>query len=355
VNPKVAIVILNWNGRKYLEQFLPSVLQSDYSNLEVVIADNGSTDDSIAYIKKHFLSVRLIQFQQNFGFAKGYNEALKQIRADYFVLLNSDVEATTNWIRPVIQLMEADSSIGVCQPKILTYSDRSMFEYAGAAGGWLDYLGYPFARGRIFDICEEDTGQYNKAAPIFWASGAAMFVRAKLYAELNGLDEFFFAHQEEIDFCWRVQLAGYTVFSCPSSVVYHVGGGTLPKGNATKVFLNFRNNLVMLAKNLPFSQSLWKIPFRFLLDTISAFKSLFDGQGTYFVAVFRSHLAFIGWLLSKKQTDFYPKNKNGHLNGWFDRSVVWLHFVKGKKWFSEIVQLEQSAPSTGSNPITKES
>ena len=198
MNPKVAIVILNWNGRKYLEQFLPSVIQSDYSNLEIVIADNGSTDDSIAYIKEHFPFIRLIQFPENFGFAKGYNEALKQIKAEYFVLLNSDVETTRNWINPVIQLMQADASIGVCQPKILMYSDRSHFEYAGGAGGWLDYLGYPFARGRVFDICEQDTGQYDETAPVFWASGAAMFVRADLYNQLNGLDEYFFAHQEEL-------------------------------------------------------------------------------------------------------------------------------------------------------------
>jgi GT2 family glycosyltransferase len=355
VNPKVAIVILNWNGRKYLEQFLPSVIQSDYSNLEIVIADNGSTDDSIAYIKEHFPFIRLIQFPENFGFAKGYNEALKQIKAEYFVLLNSDVETTRNWINPVIQLMQADASIGVCQPKILMYSNRSQFEYAGGAGGWLDYLGYPFARGRVFDICEQDTGQYDETAPVFWASGAAMFVRAHLYNQLNGLDEYFFAHQEEIDFCWRIQLAGYKVYSCPASVVYHVGGGTLPKGNAIKVFLNFRNNLVMLAKNLPASQSWWKIPFRFLLDTISAFKSLFDGQATYFIAVFRSHVAFIGWLFSKKQKAFYPKKRNGQLNGWFNQSVVWLHFIKGRKRFSEIVQQEKTAPSTAIVPIRKES
>ena len=338
MSPKVIIVILNWNGRKYLEQFLPSVVSSTYSNLEIVVADNGSSDDSLPFVQSQFPTIHIIQLMENFGFAKGYNEALKQLKADYFILLNSDVEVKPDWIEPVMSLMEGDNSIGVCQPKILTYNNKKMFEYAGGAGGWLDHLGYPFARGRIFDICEEDTGQYDKVEPIFWATGAAMFVRAGLYHQLNGLDEYFFAHQEEIDFCWRVQLAGYKVYACPQSIVYHVGGGTLPKGNATKVFLNFRNNLVMLAKNLPLSQSWWKIPFRFLLDTISALKSLFEGQRTYFVAVFKSHIAFLGWMFSKRDKRFVPLKKNAPLLGWFKGSVVWLHFIKGKTRFSEIVK-----------------
>ena len=335
--PRVTIVILNWNGRKYLDQFLPFVVHSNYPNLQIVVADNGSTDDSAGYVKAHYPSIDIIELGHNYGFAKGYNEALKQLQAEYFVLLNSDVEVTPDWIQPVISLMESDKLIGVCQPKILMFNNRKLFEYAGAAGGWLDHFGYPFARGRIFDICEEDNGQYDATEPIFWATGAAMFVRAELYRELNGLDEYFFAHQEEIDFCWRVQLAGYKVYACPKSTVYHVGGGTLPKGNANKVFLNFRNNLVMLAKNLPLSQSWWKIPFRFLLDTISAFKSLFEGQRTYFVAVFRSHIGFLGWLFSKRDKRFSPKKKRSHLHGWFRGSVVWLHFVKGRTRFTEIV------------------
>ena len=338
MSPKVIIVILNWNGRKYLEQFLPSVLSSTYSNYEIVVADNGSTDDSVDFLRSNFQTVQIIDLGENYGFAKGYNEALKQLNADYFILLNSDVEVKKDWIEPIIDLMQSDSTIGVCQPKILTYHDRSKFEYAGAAGGWLDYLGYPFARGRIFDICETDQGQYDSIEPVFWATGAAMFVRGKLYHDLNGLDEYFFAHQEEIDFCWRVQLAGYKIYACPASVVYHVGGGTLPKGNATKVFLNFRNNLVMMAKNLPLSQSLWKIPFRFLLDTVSAFKSLFEGQDTYFIAVFKSHIAFLGWMFSKRDQRFMPANRQARLQGWFDGSVVWLHFLKGKTRFNEIVR-----------------
>ena len=251
MKPTIAIVILNWNGRKYLEQFLPSVLASTYAGKEIIVADNASTDDSIAFLSGYYPQVRVITLDRNYGFAGGYNQALKQVDSDYYVLLNSDVEVEPGWIEPILELMESDHSIGVCQPKIKMFANRELFEYAGAAGGWLDFLGYPFARGRVFDVCEQDRGQYDAAGPVFWASGAAMFVRAALYHRLGGLDGYFFAHQEEIDFCWRLQLADYKVYTCPQSVVYHVGGGTLPKGNERKVFLNFRNNLIMLAKNLP--------------------------------------------------------------------------------------------------------
>ena len=230
---------------------MPSVLATSYSHHTVVVADNGSTDDSVSWLRQTYPSVRIIVLPQNGGFAKGYNDALKQVVADYYVLLNSDVEVQPGWVTPVVALMEADSRIAACQPKILMESRRTVFEYAGAAGGWLDYLGYPFARGRVFDECETDNGQYDDAVPVFWASGAAMFVRAGVYHDCGGLDEYFFAHMEEIDLCWRMQLAGHTIMVCPSAVVYHVGGGTLPKGNARKVYLNFRNNLIMLAKNLP--------------------------------------------------------------------------------------------------------
>lgn len=337
MNPNVAIVILNWNGRAYLEKFLPSVIASSYPNKQVIIADNASTDDSIPFLTRHYPQVRLITLPKNYGFAKGYNEALKQVQADYYVLLNSDVEVQPGWIEPIINLMEHDRSVAVCQPKLLMYDHKELFEYAGAAGGWLDHLGYPFARGRIFDICEEDRGQYNAIEPVFWASGAAMFVRSAVYHEIKGLDEFFFAHQEEIDFCWRVQLAGYKVYACPLSVVYHVGGGTLPKGNKRKVFLNFRNNLIMLSKNLPYSQAWWKIPFRFVLDFISAFKSLFEGQGIYFIAVFRAHMAFLRWIPGRRRKSVFPAAKKGRLQGWHKGSVVWQHFVRGKKRFDQIV------------------
>lgn len=308
---------------------------------EVIIADNASSDDSVAFVRERYPQLRVIEMDKNRGFAGGYNEALKQVASDYYVLLNSDVEVSPGWLEPVIDLMERNPSIGACQPKIRMYSDKGLFEYAGAAGGWLDFLGYPFARGRIFDVCEADTGQYDEAEPIFWASGAAMFVRGRLYHELGGLDAYFFAHQEEIDLCWRMQLAGYKVYSCPKSVVYHVGGGTLPKGNERKVFLNFRNNLIMMAKNLPARAWIWKIPVRFLLDSISAWKSLLAGEGVYFMAILEAHLAFLKWVMIKRKESVFPQKREGALRGWYSGSVVWQYFVKGKKTFSEIVKAKR--------------
>lgn len=334
--PLVSIVILNWNGRKFLEQFLPSVVASTYSNFNIVVADNASTDDSIPFLRSYYPLIKIIELKENYGFAKGYNEALKQVEADYYVLLNSDVEVTPSWIEPVVNLMERDRSVAACQSKLLLHSDRESFEYSGACGGWLDRLGYPFARGRIFDTCERDNGQYDTTEPVFWASGAAMFVRANIYHQLGGLDEYFFAHQEEIDFCWRLQLAGYSVYCCHDSVVYHVGGGTLPKGNSKKVFLNFRNNLIMMAKNMGGWEAFWKINYRFILDTVSAFKSLLAGEVRYFVAVFAAHAAFIWWMMKK-----FNRSPRSHekiiLRGWLHGSVVWSHFVLGMKKFSEIV------------------
>lgn len=336
--PRVSIVILNWNGRHFLQQFLPSVMATTYANKEVVVVDNASTDDSVAFLQEHYPAVRVLHNAGNYGFAKGYNEGLKRVEADYYVLLNSDVEVQPGWIEPMVQLLEGDPSIGACQPKLLQYHARELFEYAGAAGGWLDCLGYPFARGRIFDVCEKDEGQYDDAEPIFWASGAAMFVRAKLYHHVGGLDEYFFAHQEEIDLCWRIQLAGYRIFACPQSVVYHVGGGTLPKGNARKVLLNFRNNLVMMAKNLPPWEAAWKIFYRFWLDYISAFKSLLAGQKTYYRSVVKAHAAFLKWLFVERKKAQHPPKKKAELGGYLHKSVVWSHFVRGKKTFAEIVE-----------------
>lgn len=334
--PFVSIAILNWNGRHFLQQFLPSVMASSWANREIVVIDNASTDDSVQYLRENFPSVKIVQNAANFGYTKGYNEGLKHLTADYFVLLNSDVEVVPGWIEPVIELMESDRQIAVCQPKLLQFANRSTFEYAGAAGGWLDYLGYPFAKGRLFDVCEKDEGQYDRAEPVFWASGAAMFVKSSVYNELGGLDEYFFAHQEEIDFCWRAQLAGYKVYVCPASVVYHVGGGTLPKGNARKVYLNFRNNLVMMAKNMRPGEAVWKISYRFVLDGVSAVKSLLAGEGTYFTAVIRAHIRFLKWLLVERKKSLFPVSRKGVLSGYLHKSVVWGYFIKGKRKFSEI-------------------
>ncbi len=337
--PKIAVVILNWNGRNYLEKFLPSVLASSYPNFEVIVADNGSTDDSLDFLQKQYPSVRIIRLDKNYGFAGGNNRALAQIESDYYMILNSDVEVQIRWLEPMEELLESDTSIAACQPKILSYNNREQFEYAGAAGGWLDKYGYPFAKGRIFDVCEEDHGQYDQSEPIFWASGAALFIRAKVFHEVNGFDEYFFAHQEEIDLCWRIQLAGYKIYSCPSSVVHHVGGGTLPKNNSLKTYLNFRNNRIMLSKNLPLSKKLWVMPVRSFLDAVSAWKGLLSGDGGYFVAIIRAHLAFLKWWLLYQNKSVFPKTKNKTVSGFLPKNIAWLHFVKKKKYFREIVEI----------------
>lgn len=336
--PRVSIVILNWNGLYYLQRFLPSVLATQYDNLEIVLADNASTDTSVGFVQENFPSVTIIRLEKNLGFAGGYNEALKQVEADYFVLLNSDVAVSAGWVQPVIELMEADKSIGAVQPKILMETQRNRFEYAGASGGWIDALGYPFARGRVFDDCEEDQGQYNDAQPVFWASGAAMFVRAAIFRSCGGFDAGFFAHMEEIDLCWRMQRAGYKMMVCPQSVVYHVGGGTLPKGNERKVFLNYRNNLVMLSKNMPVLDLCWKLPVRFGLDALSAWKGLLAGDAVYFWAVLKAHLAFVRWLLAgPKEKGAVRSPRKVSLTGYYAGSVVWAYFVRKRRKFSEIV------------------
>lgn len=336
-SPLVAVVILNWNGRKFLEQFLPSVMASTYTNFQVIVADNGSSDDSLAFLRTSYPSIQLIVLDQNYGFAKGYNEALKQVQADYYVLLNSDVEVQPGWIEPMVTLLQRDDSIAACQPKILSYANKNLFEYAGAAGGWLDTCGYPFAKGRVFDICEEDHGQYDQSEPIFWASGAALFIRPTVFHAMHGFDEYFFAHQEEIDLCWRIQLAGHKIYSCPSSVIYHVGGGTLPRGNSRKTYLNFRNNRIMMSKNLPLSRKLWIMPWRNFLDAVSAWKGLLSGDGGYFIAIVRAHMAFVKWWLFYRHKSVFPEKRDGKLSGYLKGNTVWLHFAKKKKLFSEIV------------------
>lgn len=336
--PHVAIVILNYNGRKHLETFLPSVLASTYPNTSVIVADNASTDGSMELVKSSFPSVKCLYNLTNEGFAGGYNWALKHVDADYYVLLNSDVEVTPGWIEPIISLMETDPKIAACQPKLLSYHQPQLFEYAGAAGGWIDSLGYPFSRGRVFDVCETDEGQYNDPEPVFWASGAAMFVRASVYHEMGGLDDSFFAHQEEIDLCWRMQLAGYKIMSCPASVVYHVGGGTLPRGGR-KVFLNFRNNLWMLSKNLPFAEKLWKLPLRFGLDAISAWKGLLTGDQAFFTAIMKAHIAVVGsWLTGKSEKNKLHKKPMKSLQGVYSGAIVWQYFINKRTRFQEIIR-----------------
>lgn len=337
---KVAVVILNWNGKGLLEKFLPSVITHSSGVAEVYIVDNASTDDSVSWVKQSYPSLNVVQNHSNGGYAKGYNDGLKHIQADYYILLNSDVEVTAGWIEPVIHLMETHSAIGACQPKLLNYNIRDEFEYAGGAGGFLDKWSYPFCRGRIFDAFEKDRGQYDDTREIFWASGACLFVRARSFWEAGGLDEDFFAHMEEIDLCWRMRNLGHTVYYCGTSTVFHVGAGTLAKMNPRKTFYNFRNNLFLITKNQAPGFLFFRLVFRGILDGIAAFKFLFSGDGSHFLAVIKGHFsyyAFLGKTLEKrrkirKQVVRYATSCI------YRRSIVWDYYLAGKKRFSDLRQ-----------------
>jgi GT2 family glycosyltransferase len=332
VNKSVAIVILNYNGRNFLKQFLPSVLAYS-ADSEIIVADNASTDDSLAVLKTDFPSVRIVALEQNHGFAGGYNEALKQIEAEYYVLLNSDVEVTPNWVSPIIDFFENNPTVAAIQPKILAFHQKTHFEYAGAAGGMIDWLGYPFCRGRIFDSAEEDKGQYDESTQIFWATGACHFVRSKVFHNNGGFDASFFAHMEEIDFCWRLQLAGHSIYCVPSSTVFHVGGGTLHKSNPRKTFLNFRNGLLMMYKNVPAKNRFFIILFRMILDGITGIKFLSSGNYKDCLAIIKAHFAFYGFVL-KGVVKANPSAQKIAIVS--QESIVWNYFVKGKKRFLDL-------------------
>lgn len=328
---KLSVVILNWNGKHFLEQFLPALIDSLPDFAELVVADNNSTDDSIPFLKQNFPSIRLILNGENGGFSKGYNQALNQIDATYFCLLNSDILVDKNWIAPIIEMMDADDSIAAVQPKLRSYSDRKMFEYAGASGGFIDKFGYPFCRGRVFDKLENDNGQYDTPMQIFWATGAALFVRRDVFLQLNGLDEDFFAHMEEIDFCWRINNSGYKIMVNPQSVVYHVGGGTLPKNNSFKTFLNFRNNLFLLLKNLPKNRLFITFFCRFFLDQIAAFVFLLKGQFSDFKAVYKAIFAFLNNYNKMKAKR--GKILDSAFHHTYPKSIVFQHYFFKKNFF----------------------
>ena len=332
---KTAVVILNWNGKDWLGKFLPTVIKHS-SDAEIIVADNGSTDDSISFLSANFPTVSIVNNKENLGFAGGYNKVLNQIHAEYYVLLNSDVEVCENWLSPIINLMDSDKNIAACQPKLLDFNNRSKFEYAGASGGFIDNLGYPFCRGRIFDNLEEDNAQYNDAVEVFWATGACIFVRAESFWEVGGFDTDFFAHQEEIDLCWRLKNKGYKVMVEPKSVVYHVGGGTLDTGSPFKTHLNFRNNLKMLFKNLPLPSLFVVIPIRLLLDAVAAITFLKQKNGFFhFFAIVKAHFAFyftIPKLIGKRQKISQKNNLAGKMN-W---SILVKNKLKGIKNFSDL-------------------
>ena len=329
---KVAVVILNWNGVQLLEQFLPSVVKNS-PEATVYVADNASTDNSISYVNTFFPTVKIIKNDLNLGFAGGYNEALKSVDADLFALVNSDIEVTENWLKPIITTFENEPKTAIIQPKILDYKRKEYFEYAGAAGGFIDKYGYPYCRGRIFETLEKDNGQYDDTSEIFWASGACFFIRSSVYKELKGFDADFFAHQEEIDLCWRTINKGYTIMYNSASVVYHVGGATLQQGNPKKTFLNFRNSLLMLTKNLP-QKEIYSILFqRMILDGIAAIQFLLKGKTNHFLAVLKAHASFYSLF-----TIHYKKREVFQVDKYYTvKSIVYLCFIKNVTIFKDIL------------------
>lgn len=336
---KVAIVILNWNGQKLLEKFLPSVLKySNRENTEIIIADNNSSDKSIDFVNTTFPSVKTIVLDKNYGFAEGYNRALEKIDAEFFILLNSDVEVSENWIAPCIEQFIKDKKIAAIQPKILSYNEPELLEYAGAAGGFIDKFGYPFCRGRILNRLETDNQQYQTSTQIFWASGACMFVRASTFKEVGGFDADFWAHMEEIDMCWRLKGRGYKIVYQPQSVIYHLGGGTLSYGSPQKVYLNFRNNLWMLYKNLPKFEFKRKLIIRMILDGVAAVKFLAGFHFKSSVAVLNAHISFYKNLeqLRKKRKEIQKHAVVGKHKEIYPKSIMWKFFIQNKKMFSKL-------------------
>ena len=331
---KLAVVILNWNGKKFLEKFLPSVINNNPAWAKVFVADNGSVDGSLEFLQKQFPEVERIQLGENFGYTGGYNRALKEIEAEYYLLLNSDIEVSPGWIEPMVEQMDARNDVAACQPKILSYYKPECFEYAGAAGGFIDYLGYPFCRGRIFNHLEEDKEQYDDPAEVFWATGACMMVRAADFYRAGALDDSFFAHMEEIDLCWRLKRTGKKIMCIPASKVYHVGGGTLPKNNPRKTYLNFRNNMLLLAKNLPASKFYPLMLKRIILDQVAAFQFMLKGQVKDSVAVYRAGLSVLKNLRKTRKRGKILEYKE--VLPVYKKSIVWKFFIKRTKCFSDL-------------------
>lgn len=329
-NKKIAVVILNWNGKKLLETFLLQVVACS-PQATIYVADNASTDDSMAYISTYFPDVKIIKNNENYGFALGYNIALQQVEEEYYCLLNSDIEVTENWLTEIIKTFDNQKDTAIIQPKILDYKNKEYFEYAGAAGGFIDQYGYPFCCGRIFDTIEKDFGQYNATTPIFWASGACFFIRKNVFRKLNGFDDYFFAHQEEIDLCWRAFNAGYKAQYIPNAVVYHVGGATLHESNPKKTFLNFRNSLLMLLKNLPKNKLFPVIFTRLLLDGVAGIQFIFKGKFSHCWAIVKAHFYFYHLI------NLYYKKRNLYQNPNYykTKSIVFSYFFKGKKTFDQ--------------------
>ena len=335
---RTAVVILNWNGRQHLERFLGSVVSRTPRDIRIIVADNGSTDDSVAITAGNYPTVETILLDRNYGFAEGYNRALAQVDADCFILLNSDVEVTEGWTEPLLAALERDPAVAAVAPKLLSYAERDRFEYAGACGGFIDLLGYPFCRGRILSTVEKDDGQYDSPREVFWASGAAFCCRAEHFRQAGGFDDDFFAHMEEIDLCWRMQLAGYRVRVVPGSTVYHLGGGTLTTDSPTKVFYNHRNNLAMLYKCASPVQRAVVAIVRPVLDLMAALSYLAQGRGDNFRAVFRAWRDFLRWhgSLSRKRKEIRLQCR-GTVAGKVYRGSVVLRYLLGRKTFGRMM------------------
>ena len=334
---KVAIVILNWNGSEMLHEYLPSVVNTS-GDAAVYVADNASTDNSLEVVRNEFPKVRIITLDQNYGFAEGYNRALSQIEAEYFVLLNSDVETTEGWLEPLVAHMDSHPDTAACQPKILSMTNRKEFEYAGAAGGFIDKFGYPFCRGRLFETIESDCGQYDDETEVLWATGACLFTRARIYNNVGGLDSRFFAHCEEIDYCWRLHHYGYRVMCIPKSKVYHLGGGTLKKTNPRKTFLNFRNNLTMLYKNLPQPELKRIMRYRFLFDYLAALVFFLKGHRDNASAVLRARKDYrkMRYSFASERSRNIITSNDEDIPERVPYSIIFAYYLKGKKRFSQL-------------------
>lgn len=338
VKEKVAVVLLSYNSRKYIEQFLPYVLKSTYNDFKLILVDNASTDDTLDFMQRVYPQIDVLTIEINKGFTNGFVESLACIKAKYYALLTSDVEVSPDWLEPMVSAMDADEKLGACQPKIKAFKDRDSFEYAGACGGFMDKWGYMFCRGRIFDIVEKDQGQYDTAIDVFWASGAVFLLRANVYHEIGGFDNDYFAHMEEIDLCWKIHRAGYSIKAIPSSEVFHVGGSVILYGSAEKTFRNYRNNLILLTKHLPTSRLIWMLPWRLLLDLVSALQARLAGRNQESTAILNAHSDFLRsfgkWW--RKRNDIIERIPYRKIPGVYNRSVVWQYFAKGKNKYSDL-------------------
>ena len=334
--PSVGIGILNWNGITFLEALLPQLKNLTYFNYTIYVIDNASTDDSLPFIRRFHPEVKVIALDDNYGFAGGYNRGFEKMPEKYYVMLNSDVEVPAGFIKELTEMMESDSTIAVCQPKLLSLSNHKMLEHGGAAGGLIDFLGYPFCRGRIFDTAEEDFGLYNTTAEIFWASGACCMIRSEAYREVKGMYEFFFMHSEEIDLCWRLITAGYQIAYCPTTFIYHLGGGSLAYQSPQKTYYNFRNNIIMCFRNSPWYILIWLLPARVVLDTIASCKFLADGDTANCRSVFRAYKDFAKWVVKEKNK--FPADKKSLLSvsSVLKKSIVWQYYIKKIKYYGDL-------------------